>query len=681
MAEATLPGLQIDSPLTVPSALNFRPISWPPPANFPVSIDANGNVKSRYSDPTWDLSPWAGTFCTITFEGVRKHAQFLSSHNADLLRMIAAWWLWGPAGVQKPATLESRLKQIKPLFVACSGAGIAVDQLSGFPELVAQLAKQIKPAAADACIGSLHRLWTARDRLGFVILDEPALVIFSRNLPRGHERTQTAYIPERIWSYQVLRLRTCLDDFIAHREQVERCYRFCLNEYAHNAGGSLTLAFTKKGNSWLPFAHDRTKGAVVTGARTGRRFHGPFLLTARRFGIDGLLEKWVDGRGFILDLSKYLSLVTLAGTAYCLNFSLMRRDEGTQLRSDCLRVERDELGEDIHLLGGSTTKTIEDEGAYWIVSPSVAVAVEAMRSVAYLRLEAARQDPERHLSPSDIANPLLYAIGSEPWSTKTGGDLRSTVRPYQYFVKDYPKLMDLEEVRITAEDLAVANQMTQGLDEGKYSVGKIWPLSWHQLRRTGAVNMLTSGLVSEGSLQYQLKHASRGMTRYYGQNWYKLKAKLSTDASGFFIREKFHVLASEVASLPGSAHLISPHGAARRDQLLRPISEKDFKALEGAAKNGKVSFRRTIFGGCVKPDPCPYGGLSHFTSCAGAGRDRPCEHALFDVSPGRRDQVMKLQRDIGIRLLDAEDGSPLADSLNASLEATQRYLDASTDTV
>lgn len=676
-----LPGLQINSPLAVPTALNFRPPTWPPPKDFPVCVDAHGSVKARYGDATWDLSPWAGTPCAVTFEGRTKSAKVLSPYNAALLRRIAAWWLWGPVGVQKASTLQARVKSIKPLFVACSEAGISADSLSRFPAVIAAVAEQLAPSSPEAHLALLHRLWAARNQLGFELLDEQGLAILAQHLPDGHEHVQTAYIPQRIWTYQLLRLRSCLDDYLAHRDQVEGCYRFCLGEYAHNAGGSLTTAFSKKSSCWHPFAYGAPNKGQPTGSRTGRRFHGEFRKTARRFGIDALLDRWINGRGMVQDLSVYLSLVSMVGIAYCLNFSLMRRDEGAQLRSDCLRVERDEVGDDIHLLGGVTTKTLEDDHAWWIVSPSATVAIEAMRHVAQLRLDAARHNPKRNLTPAETDNPFLLAAAAEPWCGETGGDVRVELRPYARLIDDYPKLLDAEQLRITQDDLAVANQMTFGLDAKVYAVGNIWPLAWHQLRRTGAVNMLTSGLVSESSLQYQLKHLSRGMTRYYGQNWFKLKARLSNDATGLFLKEKFRALAQVVASLTGNSNLVSPHGEMRRNQLLRPVSEEDFRDLEKAAKAGKISFRRTIFGGCVKSGPCPYGGISCFTPCAGKGRDKPCPHALFDKSPARTQGALKLRRDIKLRLLEAEAGSPLADSLEASLEATQRYLDATADTI
>jgi hypothetical protein len=187
--------------------------------------------------------------------------------------------------------------------------------------------------------------------------------------------------------------------------------------------------------------------------------------------------------------------------------------------------------------------------------------------------------------------------------------------------------------------------------------------------------MLASGLVSEASVQYQLKHAQRAMSRYYGQNWYKLKARLDDEATGFYIREKFHALARELAGQKAEEY-VSPHGEKRKAQVLEPISEKDHKGLVNDGKAGRVSYRQNFFGGCAKPgDPCPYGGISNIAMCMGYGNEKPCEHVLCKNDPVTRERVRRVQVEIQIRLVDAESDSPLADALQFAVESTQRYFD------
>ena len=48
-------GLAIDTSLVSSTAQNYRPKTWPPHRDFPIIIDADGKVVSRYGDPTWIL--------------------------------------------------------------------------------------------------------------------------------------------------------------------------------------------------------------------------------------------------------------------------------------------------------------------------------------------------------------------------------------------------------------------------------------------------------------------------------------------------------------------------------------------------------------------------------------------------------------------------------------------------
>lgn len=671
MNVAELPGLQIESPIITTSAQNFRPSSWPPSADCPVIIDAEGEVVSRYGDVRWDLSPWAGHTKTIHFGDGPGQGKKISPENALLLRQVVAWWLWGTDAVRSASSLVFRFESIKPLFVACTDNGILASDLHKFPRVIKDVANYYS-GRGNRLISYLNALTYARAELGFTILNEDGMKVFSGVVPES-DTVQTAYIPGRIWNYQISRLRECIDDFIANKDAVKACYDFCLKAYATNAGGSLSNAFGGLGAD-APF-----KGGRPIGVRRSKKvFYGPFRNTAEKFGISDLLHRWVsfNESSGISALSTYLTLISNVGLAYILNFSLMRVKEGMSLRADCHEIERDHLGEDIHILKGVTTKTIEDNDARWIVSPSIEIAINAMKTVAMLRLQAAQANPYIQLSKEDIESPVLQTIQHEPWNTKAplSKQIKKFRKPRSYaeFLILWPKLFDAKELTITETDLEMANRLTDGLDPEKFAVGKVWPLAWHQLRRTGAVNMLASGLVSEASLQYQLKHASRAMSQYYGKNYYRLKEPLSEEARGYYLREMYQTMVREFESLQ-SEQYVSPHGEKRKDQILQEISEKDHKQLINAAKAGRISYRQTFLGGCANSGPpCPLGGISNISSCMGFGEDKPCKSALLDKE--KLPNIEKLKEVISSQIVEAEEGSPMHESLQAQLESAERAI-------
>lgn len=667
-----MPGLAIDASTMGSASESHRPTTWPPSDDWPVVIDAKGRVVSRFSDSKWNLSPWAGSALSISFndeQRIRNVQERIDYGNARLLRTVAAFLLYGPGAVESAGTLKGVVTGLKPLFTLCSQYNISADVLCRYPRVADEVIGRLKASKNAAQIFSrLHRLWLQRDELGFCLLDESWLERMAASLPK-RESIQHAYIPPRIWTYQNLRLRECLDDYLEHKASVEACFDFCLEAMILNAG-SAEAVFSTFPTYWHPFAHDNRNVNLP-----GKKFYGRFSRTAKQFGIADLLSKWLGIDEGIKSLSKYLSLISHAGIAYTLNFSLMRSAEAASLRSDCLTVERDSLGQDIYLLKGRTTKTQNDDNACWIVSKSVVVAVEAMRSVAHLRTKAASINPSAELKADELSNPYLLAKAYEPWSagSKTRGGEVKSIGNYRGFLDRFPRLLDAAHIQINEQDLAIARTINDNLPADEYAEGSVWPFSYHQLRRTGAVNMLSSGLVTEGDLSYQLKHLNRQMSRYYANNHRHLQAVLNETSGRFYTAEAFNRMAKKAKEILSDQH-ISPHGEKRKGQLLEMIENKNHQDLVRLAKAGKVKYHETFLGGCSNPGaPCSMGGVSNISSCMGYGTATPCEWATVDKS--KRPTIVKLIDILQSKIKPEHAESMLNQSLLAQVESATRALE------
>lgn len=668
---AQLPGLQIKSTLGHPNAINFKPNCWPPKKDFPVTLDLKGNPLSVYGDVRWNLTVWNEHTSSIYFGDGPGRGRRISPENAAILRQIAAWWLWGPNAVRTAKSLVRKVELIKTIFCVCTYHGVLATELYKFPKVMDDVV--IKYATRkDVLISCLVQLFEAREHLGFIIVDKKGMNILNENLCNV-EATQTAYIPPRIWSYQVLRLRKCLEDFVEHKEKIIECYDFCLKLYANNAGGSLSNAFPIPTSS-SPFDAKR----ALQNKSPDKIFYKSFSVIAERYGIKFLIENWVDEKVSVRNFSSYLSLMNIVGLAYVLNFSLMRVQEGSRLRTNCYETEKDALGGDIHTLRGVTTKTIQDSNARWIVPQTVKTAIEVMEIVARLRLKAAKENPHITLSQEELDRPMLQSFLHEPWSDSSPRSQPNNkfkkMFSYNEAIVMWPKLFDITELEMTKADLEIANRLTFGLDTKRFAVGKVWPLAWHQLRRTGAVNMLASGFVTEPSLQYQLKHASRAMSQYYGKNYYKLKEPLNEQARNTYLREMYQSIVREFKTLQSDQY-ISPYGKKHKDRILCKISEKDHKQLIRAAKSGEVAYRQTLLGGCAKSGPpCPFGGITNISSCMGYDNKLPCDSIILDKN--KLTEIKRLNKIISIQIENTEKDSLLHESLNAQLESSERAINA-----
>jgi hypothetical protein len=647
------------------SASCFRPPSWPPPRDWPVSIDRNGSVLSLWGDSIWDLSPMAGTTLTLNFgDGEIGQSNPIDSANADLLRRLVTWRMWGHRAVRKTSTLQSEFTRMRAVIALCSRNGIPADRLMRFPRVIAQIPNVMTASTGVNLLTEFHRFYDARNQIGFFVLDAEGLKRLA-TARKDHVGVQTPYIPPRIWVYQVNRLRECLDDFLSHRDKLEACYMFCLDAYAENYG-SLQEA--------LRADRDRFKAPFRTIRNTGTSY-GPFAETAERFGIGNLLTRWLDVRPasiLVTSLSAYMTLVSAAGLAYIANFTLQRRNEAASLRVSCLVWEEDEKLGRVPLICGETTKTDPDSDARWVASPNVGVAIEAMAVIARLRMLCDKANPARATTDTDERDPFLFSSPSEPWVTtnRKTYEIRAEIESLKRYLELYPKLMDPEKLRIISADLKIAHQLTPNLPEDEFAVGKVWPLAWHQYRRTGAVNMFASGLISDASMQQHMKHSSRLMPLYYGRGYTRLR--LNEHAETAIVTAMYETMAAQLKSAM-SERFISPHSPQRKDAILvNLISEKEAKTLVTWAKSGKVIFREHRLGGCMKAGACEYGGVESIARCAGGDGGKPCSDVLFDtVKEKQIRQDLLLAREKMARL---PQGSPRYDALRMECNGMENYL-------
>lgn len=668
-------GLAINSPLITPTSRSYRPPSWPPPRDWVVVEDAKGNPISCWGDSIWRLDPWAGKSVSLNFgDGPVTHTTQIDRANADLLRLLVTWRLWGPRGARTVNTLVTVFSLIRTIVALCSRNGILASDLIRFPAVMDQVPQALAPSTFETSETELHRLLDAQQALGFVLLDQHGIKRLVAAQPQ-HETEQTAYIPPRIWSYQVNRLRECIEDYLAHRQQVEDCFQFCLDAYARNYG-SLTAALTTRLESRLPFQQSPCSGS---GANTGCIFYGHFAHTAAQFGLSELLGRWVGSpdpeyvwKGIRL-FTSYLTLVQTAGLAYVCNFSLMRISEAASLRADCLYWEEDEKFGRIPILCGETTKTDPDSDARWPTSPSVQVAIDAMTSVARMRMRCAEHDPLVAPSEEDKANPYLLDRAYEPWSSGASNiySVRKRARDYKEFLSKYPKLFSKEALQITADDLKVARSISPTLNSEEFQVGEPWPFTWHQLRRTGAVNMFASGLISDSSMQYLMKHASRMMPLYYGQGHSRMC--LSEDARSLVVNAMYEIMGKEILNLL-SERFVSPYGDERKAMIVvNLVSEPDAKRFANSARKGEMFFRSMRLGGCVKREACTYGGVESISHCAGADGNQPCADVLYDKKKAMSNRMYL--ESVDRRLAESPADSPLRHSLEAEKRGLENYFD------
>lgn len=614
--------LAIDPPSPLlAKASSYRPPSWPPPRDWVCVEDKDGNPVSRWGDPVWDLSPWTNNNRLILnfSDGpkLKKNSVQIDGQNADLFRMAMTWRIWGFQGLRAASSIAQACATLRPVFEVCSQNGILASDLSRYPKVIEKLSGELAPSAFSRVINLLNALFNAREFLGFTILDAAGLAQLKASEP-NFSHNQTEYIPPRIWQYQIMRLNQFIDDYISHQQQIEECFAYCISVYSKTRIRKRRRVRVPGPSRHPPFSGQQS-------------VYGTFFETAERFGIKDLLEKWVGLKpnlGVRL-ISMYLGMASTAGLAYVLNFTLARVSEGMSLRFNCLKWHDDEIFGRTPLIQGQTTKTNLNEAALWVASPSVERAIIVMQSVTKMRSGSA---PKKN----DEENPHLINHSQEPWTSK-GKNLLSRPNKCDYsYISLNPLFFEEDQITITEEDFKIAIAATPTLDQKIFRIGKPWSFSWHQLRRTGAVNMFSSGEISDASIQLQLKHLSPVMTQYYGRGHTTLN--LSEDVKSLIVNAQYEAMGKRLAEA-NTDRFISPFGPDHKERLLSDsdssepvnlIAVDKITQYEKAARAHKINFRVTAVGACMKNGRCDGDGFSALGDCAGGDGRAPCANALFD---------------------------------------------------
>lgn len=667
-------GLGIDVPYISPSARSFCPPSWPPPKDWVCIEDKNGNAISRYGDHVWDFTPWLGKIVRFNFCNGKKtkHGALSIDHeNAELLRQLVVWRGWKDRPAITASTLISFANSMRAIVAICSANKILASDLWRYPAVIDQIWKAVPPSRYNHVIAELDRLRDARNFLGFELLDASGISYLKARQPK-HSIEQTEYIPPRIWSYVVNRVADCLNEYLAHQSQIEACFAFCINAYKENNAAEL------RNGIWIALNQRCDRNPFNSSPRiTTATCYGPFVNTAKKFGIKEVIERWnkgFDTRQGILNFAQYLSTIQYAALINIAAFTLMRIKEASSVRWDCLRWHDDPAFGRIPLIQAETTKTDADDKGLWITSPSVEPAIRALQSIAKLRLTSVGRWVEG-------GNPALLTAPLEPWwggkkmASQLG--LATDIGNLLSVIRDRPKLFDPNQLTITADDFKIAKAVCPSLNAEKFQVGKPWAFAWHQFRRTGAVNMFASGLISDSSMQLQMKHLTRWQPLYYGRG--NTALHLNDTVRVLLVNAQYEAMGREAAAAH-TDRFVSPHGEEHKARLFAStnggepvnlLSEGDAQHYEKQARLGRLNFRLTVLGACMNNGACDGDCMSSVSDCAGGDGSAPCAHVLFDRTHAEANQ----RRLEGIieQLAQTPPDTPRHNALNRERRGLENY--------
>lgn len=220
----------------------------------------------------------------------------------------------------------------------------------------------------------------------------------------------------------------------------------------------------------------------------------------------------------------------------------------------------------------------------------------------------------------------------------------------------------LKIIKADMDELLMFDAFRNWEEDPQFSIGMLWPLSTHQFRRSVAVYSSRSGMVSLPSLSTQYKHLSKVMTALYAENasfaksfvGKHLKPKdgygVLTDfraSQAFNVSVSFHERVIDVKTRLTGARGTEIQLGKDKNKLPKIMETRE--ATEIAIRQGKMAYRETIVGGCMRKDVCEYYGIDDIAPCV-----FECPDAIIGGDGGKKLKIYAEGLELGMDEMDED---------------------------
>lgn len=609
-------------------AASFIPVDpiWRPADDFVICRDVDGEVTAYYGGMKWDLNPIrlkANRIAMIGFDSIFKQYDAgqdgLIREVRYLLFCLFFYVQSGHLGRMSAGMLGQYFLTLRTAARYCYDQKanplvgiISLQQLFSNPAYLNAYSKWLIQENIGGTQRKLtkslisHMVAIGEDRLGYKLHG-----VFNIDFGNGAEVVhQHPVIPTRIYLEVINSVGDWLDVIYPKRKAIERFLDCFISPY-------------------YGYTDDHQK--TISGGPAV--IEPDFNQALRLHKLDKVFSGDLHcvGRGVLS--SSILKIQWILKTIIHL-YTGMRDQEVMLLPYTCIDVEEivsatlddDGVSRDkpiiVKVLSSTTKFSGYRKSSSWLATDEVVRAVEIARSICRAISNLFGVRPEEmplFLNPA-IVNRRETKVGVPTWNDVSK-----------------PKFL-LDRLTITESDF----QELQATDSSRdfsnlpgFSVGAPWSFTSHQFRRSLAFYGSNSGFISLPSLRKQFKHLSVQMTRYYANNFSKLKTIFGyyDEKVRDFVLPKSHVLFEYQTGMPLSiAYDLLAHAFGEGSQLFGGvgsyISGQRKKMEEGGihiaalrketekqAAEGKISCKATVLGACTYTGKCNSYLLGHVTTC------------------------------------------------------------------
>jgi integrase len=569
-----------------------------PSADFAVTRRHDGSALSRYGDLQWDRTPYQPDGRTFNLNFLFWDDKIPSSTQRDLvdemhwLMFIMIYLRPGP-GLSNQ-TLQAYATSMRSLARYCEENGFSIQELLSASERSVRYLEASREQKNFIALQVLLRE-LGPERVGFAVPSRDEIESL-RSLARQYRSSlkQHPPIPTRILSLTMASVAELLTKFEGPFDAILSMAQDCLGD---PLSGS-SVSNQKKRRAELGLAADGMRDDFQT-----------FL---EKHGLSEFMSNsgyGIDRRGVSAVLIEIQFLVYLQ----VLSYSGMRGQEAQALPYDCLdEVERS--GTKYYLIKGRVTKLSKGKikRVQWVTSETASRAIEMARRIALLIYSLKGNPPRKGKS-----SPNHWHLFVSPTYLREYRKDRNT--PSLMKVARFAAIKERIMPFIQQEDLDELSRIDPHRNwcaEDKFLVGRRWPLSSHQFRRSLALYAQRSGLVSLPSLKRQLQHITLHMSQYYakgsgfatdfigigqghrdrhfGEEWQE------TQPVSQYLAYASNVLLEDPTNLYGGhTHWLNVRFKSGDGLML-----EDRAATLRKFQKGELAYKVTPVGGCVNPGPC-----------------------------------------------------------------------------
>lgn len=315
------------------------------------------------------------------------------------------------------------------------------------------------------------------------------------------------------------------------------------------------------------------------------------------------------------NIGNYLNRCYYAAKMLIHVFTAMREREAYLLKESC----NEKISADTYIVHGLTIKlTKAPRPAKWVTSADILFPYETAMKITQLIKKFIPDwiNPQDYLFLSVSYLPISNYYNSKSKPKK----LTQAYLPPSKFEKTFPPAL------INSEDfneLVMLDPLREWQSQAAFQPGENWRLTTHQFRRSMAVYAAQSGLVSLPSLKRMLQHTLLQMSLYYTKGFATAKylfEDINPETAKYFKEQAIPAEASlflkdvimEEATLHGAAGTFYERNV--KNSFLGNIATNFPETLK-KVKQGLISYKETILGGCLKVGECYERAHHNYVAC------------------------------------------------------------------